>query len=82
MCDPTVLRALDAIQANLDQLRAVIIPMGPSENLTTVQDAARRLHMSQKTVLRWCRRYGCGVKVGHLWRVSIAALVTHKRLPR
>ena len=84
-----ILARLDAIMAELVELRAEVVAMMPVETLYNVQDiaddladgslldthsAAARFGYAQDTIRKWCRTEGLGVMRGGRWLVSIPRL--------
>lgn len=79
-----MLALIDAAMSNLQRLRERVAEAAEPEpapdvtdddfapsNLIELPAAAQRFEVSKDTLRKWCREYGCGLKRGSRWLVSV-----------
>jgi hypothetical protein len=63
-------------QAPAKPARQILEPFDPRECIP-LWIAAKGAGVTDDTIIRWCKRYGIGRKIGGRWRVSRAAYKMH-----
>ena len=81
-----ILARLDAVMAELAELRATVAAQIPAangadsdddlaaDNLIDTHTAEARFGFPRNTIAKWCREESCGVRAGGRWLASVPRL--------